>query len=364
MEKPDWWFNHQYDRDRERGQTFLEDLYTPGRFTFKTFDKASASVMLWASIDVVEAIDWESEVGRRRSVFPMVPSPTDVQTRLARAAGDFIVSRRAPDGSSGTSVIAGYPWFSDWGRDTMISLPGLLLCTQRYSEAGQVLSVFGGYVSEGMVPNLFDNYTNEPAYNTVDASLWYIHAAHQFLLASKDQEFFDSHLRSACEQIIEGYKKGTRFNIHMDPFDGLISQGDATTQLTWMDAKTGDTVHTPRYGKAVEINALWYHVLRLMGQNDLADRVAESFVKTFWIDADNGLCDVVNDLGRNCSIRPNQIFAVSLPHSPLSADHQHDVVEIVHRGELPRIDRTDRRDLRSDAAASSRRMLRPGVERC
>ena len=228
-------------------------------------------------------------------------------------------------------MIAGYPWFADWGRDTMISLPGLLLSTRRFAEAGQVLSVFAGYVSDGMVPNLFDDYSNEPRYNTVDASLWFIHAAHEFLRCSKDQEFYDSHLRTACEAIIDGYCRGTRFNIKMDPADGLITQGDATTQLTWMDAKTGDVVHTPRYGKVVEINALWYHVLCLMGRTDLAKLVEANYAKTFWNDAEHGLFDVFNECGRDPSIRPNQIFAVSLPNSPLSDQEKYAVVDVVQR---------------------------------
>jgi glycogen debranching enzyme len=252
-------------------------------------------------------------------------------TNAVRAAADFVVARRQPDGSMGVSIIAGYPWFADWGRDPMISLPGLLLTTGRFNEARQVLCTYAQYVSEGMIPNRFDDYSNEPHYNTVDASLWFIHAAFAYLRVSGDAETFNARLLEACRAIISGYKAGTRYKIHMDPEDGLISAGDESTQLTWMDAKCGGVVFTPRHGKAVEINALWYNALRLVGENELADRVRESFVKTFWRNPFRGLWDVVDKGHRDGAIRPNQIFAVSLPHSALDHDQQRAVVEVVRR---------------------------------
>jgi len=329
FEKPEWWFGHRYQIEADRGQDCMEDLYTPGRFKFHCSDRAT--VMLWASLDSLETIDWDAELIRRKTFCGINSAPTQIQTQLDRAAADFVVSRLASDGSLGTSVIAGYPWFADWGRDTMISLPGLLLATRRFAEAGQVLSVFASYVSEGMVPNLFDDYTNEPHYNTVDASLWFIHAVYEFLRYSKETEFFESHLKPACTAIIDGYARGTRYGIKMDPADGLINQGDATTQLTWMDAKTGDKAWTPRQGKAVEINALWYNALKLMGREDMAAKVAATYAKTFWIDAAHGLCDVVNSGQQDRSLRPNQIFAVSLPFSPLSIEQSAAVVDVVRR---------------------------------
>jgi predicted glycogen debranching enzyme len=258
-----------------------------------------------------------------------------IMQRLFRAASDFVVRRNRPDGKAGTTILAGYPWFADWGRDSMISLPGLLLATGRFAEAAAVLTVFAQYVSEGMIPNRFDDYTNEPHYNTVDASLWFVNACYEYLEYSNDNKTFEKELLPACREIIRGYKAGTRFNIHMDERDGLIDQGDPTTQLTWMDAKMGDTVFTPRHGKAVEINALWYNALRLMGEDALAEGVRESFASAFWMSPFRGLADVVRGgpgaYQRDNSIRPNQIFAASLPHSPLPPERQSAVVEVVRR---------------------------------
>ncbi len=329
--RPDWWYDHTYPVETERGQDDREDLFTPGHFAFTA--TAPASLTLWAgTTNGLDSLDFETErrrIGEKNGVKPM---PTVAQQRLVRSASDFITKRNRPGGSQGATVIAGYPWFSDWGRDSMISLPGLLLTTGRLQQAGQVLSVFAGHVSQGMVPNYFDDYSNEPTYNTVDASLWFIHACFEYLRVSKDADLFESLLRPACESIVEGYRNGTRYGIRMDPADGLIWSGNEKTQLTWMDAKIGDTVFTPRHGKAVEINALWFNALQLLGETAQADRVRTSFARAFWINPFRGLADVVSgDLVRDLSVRPNQIFAVSLPHSPLSHEQQKSVVDLVKR---------------------------------
>lgn len=326
----DWWFHHHYTIEAERGQDCTEDLFTPGAFVIQT--EGEAQITLWAGVEGDPIRDWEEELARREeALWPVPEGASPALTRLIRAAQDFVVRRRTPDGSAGASILAGYPWFADWGRDTMIALPGLLLSTGRFEQARQVLSVFGHYVSEGMIPNRFDDYTDEPSYNTVDASLWFIHACFEYLHASGDRDTFEQVLRPACQAIIDGYRKGTRFGIRMDEADGLITQGDASTQLTWMDAKTGGIAFTPRQGKAVEINALWYNALMLMGHADLASRVAESFRAQFWISPFRGLYDVVDGDRRDGAIRPNQIIAVSLPHSPLTVDQQRAVVEVVRR---------------------------------
>ena len=354
-QKPDWWFGHYYAIENDRGMDDTEDLYTPGQFVLESSDTTPRSITLWAAMDRAATFDWDAEIKRRQTAFaaahtappdahpshrPILASASESKTikRLVRAAADFVVVRKMPSGQEGSTVIAGYPWFADWGRDTMISLPGLFLVTGRFEQARQVLSVFAQYCSEGMIPNLFDDYSNEPHYNTVDASLWFIHAVFEYLRYSQDKDTFDKLLRPACQAIIEGYRKGTRFHIKMDEADGLVTQGDENTQLTWMDAKCGGIAFTPRQGKAVEINALWYHALVLMGQNDLAAKVADSFRKAFWISPFRGLADVVNGppgpngyAQRDMSLRPNQIFAVSLPNSPLIETQQRAVVEVVRR---------------------------------
>jgi predicted glycogen debranching enzyme len=344
-QQPDWWYGHVYPVETERGQDDSEDLYTPGRFVLQ--GQGTASITLWIGLENAGLGDWNTELHRRQDAVmaacrdpenvragdphPACMSNSPVIQQLFRASDDFIVRRKLPDGGDGTSVIAGYPWFADWGRDTMISLPGLLLTTGRFSQARQVLKVFAQYVSEGMIPNRFDDYTNEPSYNTVDASLWFIHAVFEYLRLSHDTHTFEQSLHPACRQIIDGYRDGTRFHIKMDPADGLINQGDIHTQLTWMDAKCEGIAFTPRQGKPVEINALWHHALVLMGERELAGRVADSFRRVFWINPFRGLADVVEGNRRDTSIRPNQIFAASLANSPLSLDQQAAVVEVVRR---------------------------------
>jgi predicted glycogen debranching enzyme len=321
---PNWWYGHVYPVDSERGQGDQEDLFTPGTFVIE--GNAKTTITLWMALEPIVPGVWDKPTPRpaRMKKSPLIE-------KLSRAANDFVVFRKSPDGKPGTTVIAGYPWFSDWGRDTMISLPGLMLVTGRFKEAREVLCVFAQYVSQGMIPNVFSDYTNEPEYNTVDASLWFVHAAFEYLRLSKDQKTFDEILRPACAAIITGYRGGTRYHIKMDPADHLIMQGDAHTQLTWMDAKCNDVAFTPRQGKPVEINALWYHALVLMGEKALASQVASSFQTAFFISPFRGLADVLDGTRRDVAIRPNQIFAVSLPNSPLTFEQQSAVVEVVRR---------------------------------
>ena len=329
VEHADWWYNFTYPVETERGQDDAEDLFAPGHFMVSVAEPTTFT--FWAGLERVDRFDWDAEYARRVQNVPGIDAPTRTQQRLVRAANDFVVARRTEDDIGGSTILAGYPWFSDWGRDTMISLPGLLLSTRRHHAAGQVLCLFAKYVSEGMIPNVFNDYSHQPAYNTVDASLWFIHACFEYLKHSKDNETFESILKPACREILNGYMSGTRYSIKMDDRDALITQGDPASQLTWMDAKTNGVVFTPRHGKAVEINALWHHALRLMGDHELADKVADSFRKTFWISPYRGLADVVNETGRDDSCRPNQIFAVSLANSPLTEDQQLAVVEVVRR---------------------------------
>ncbi len=341
----DFWYGNIYLVESERGQDDCEDLYKPGQFVLE--GRGKASITLWISLDGAPPGDWDAERKRRAdavaaacrdpenlaaTAHPAECAPKSPSlVKLYRAANDFIVCRKTPEGKPGTTIIAGYPWFSDWGRDTMISMPGLLLVPGRFHQAREVLTVFAKYVSEGMIPNRFDDYSNEPEYNTVDASLWFVHAAFEYARLSGDQKTLKEVLLPACHSIVAGYRDGTRYHIKMDPADGLICQGDPDTQLTWMDARCGNISFTPRQGKPVEINALWYHALVLLGMNELAAKVSDNFKKAFWIDAEHGLADVVDNGRQDRAIRPNQIFAVSLPNSPLTLEQQKAVVDVVRR---------------------------------
>jgi 4-alpha-glucanotransferase len=267
----------------------------------------------------------------------MGDAPSWIQ-RLVIAADSFVFARPLPDLPDGRSIIAGYPWFGDWGRDTMISLPGLALATGKPELAAQVLTTFSRFVSQGMLPNVFPDGGADPQYNTADASLWYFEAWRAYVESTSDSEALKEVYPILCD-MIAWHVKGTRFGIGVDPSDGLLRAGVEGVQLTWMDAKVGDKVITPRIGKPVEINALWYNALHIMsefahslGEPDIyrasADRMEDSFGRFVRKDG-IGLYDVIDGpAGDDASIRPNQIFAVSLPHSPLDPSIQRDVVRI------------------------------------
>jgi predicted glycogen debranching enzyme len=256
--------------------------------------------------------------------------------RCALAADAFVVSRPIASDPKARSVIAGYHWFGDWGRDTMISLPGLTLATGRPDIAKEILLTFSRFVDGGMLPNFFPDAGQTPEYNTVDAALWYIEAAARYVESAHDLATLRA-LWASLRQVIDGYRSGTRYGIHMDA-DGLIVANAPGVQLTWMDAKVGDWVVTPRAGKPVEIGALWYNALERMSSlaacidepdvyAAIADRTRAGFDR-FWNDAAGCCFDVIDGpSGNDASIRPNQLFAVSLPHSPLQADRQRAVVE-------------------------------------
>jgi len=260
--------------------------------------------------------------------------------QLILAAEQFIVTRSLPDEAEGRSVIAGYHWFGDWGRDTMIALPGLTLTTGRPQIAKKILYAFSRYVDGGMLPNNFPDAGGQPEYNTVDAALWYIEAVRQYFAATGDKETL-SNLYPALTQIIDCYRRSTRYNIHSDEADGLLFAGENGVQLTWMDAKVGDWVVTPRIGKPVEVNALWYNALRstarfaaILGKaqesfEKVAEQVKKSFTR-FWNPGAGCCFDVIDapGIGNDASMRPNQIFAVSLPETPLSREQQKAVVEV------------------------------------
>jgi predicted glycogen debranching enzyme len=274
--------------------------------------------------------------------------------RLTLAADQFIVRRSGSDRApAGTTVTAGYPWFSDWGRDTMIALPGLALATGRTKDAAAILRTFAKHVSDGMLPNRFPDGGETPEYNTVDATLWYFHAIAAYLEVSGDQTLLRD-LYPVVRDIVDWHRRGTRYGIRVDPQDGLLFAGEPGVQLTWMDAKSGDWVVTPRIGKPVEVNALWHYALAQLavwartlkdgraaaGYAAAAGRVAASFTQRYWYRAGGYLYDVIDgpgDLidgdGRRAdpSLRPNQIFAVSLGTNLLEAERARAVVDVCGR---------------------------------
>jgi len=318
-----WYRNFEYDRERERGLDFREDLFNPLVLVFDLHRDASVSVV--ASTE-------------RRSAHVTVPAPSN-DPMLARAASQFLVQR-----GSQTTVIAGYHWFGDWGRDTMIALPGLTLETGRYDAAKSILLGFAGYVDRGMLPNRFPDAGETPEYNTVDATLWFFEAVRALLARTQDYDFVRANLYGVLADIVSWHARGTRYGIHTDS-DGLLHAGEPGVQLTWMDAKIGDWVVTPRGGKPVEIQALWYNALRVMEDlarrydyaadgdryGEVADRARNSFPQLFWNEAAGCLYDVVDGDARDASMRPNQIFAVSLFHKMLPHDKAKAVVDAVER---------------------------------
>lgn len=290
-------------------------------------------------------VDWSA---RRRSAFHTAnpdlgnPVPTAVE-QLVLAADQFIVSRPMAEQPGGQTIIAGYPWFTDWGRDTMISLPGLTLVTGRPEVARGILLTWAKFVSQGMIPNRFPDDGETPDYNTADATLWYLWAVDQYLRATDDLDTLRE-LYPVLREIIAWHRRGTRYRIHLAE-DGLLYAGEPGVQLTWMDAKIGDRVITPRIGKPIEINALWYDGLRNLAFwserlshsqiaaefTSLADRARAGFER-FWNSEGGGCCDRIDGPdGQDGRILPNQIFAVSLTHSPLPAEHQRAVVDAVQR---------------------------------
>lgn len=266
----------------------------------------------------------------------------DFSKALTLASNQFLSYRSS---TKLTTVLAGLPWFTDWGRDTMIAFTGTVLATGRFQKAEEILLTFAQYVANGMVPNMFPDSGQEPLYNTVDASLWYFYAVHKYLEyhpTSKAFAFIQENIYPRLKEIIEAYKQGTLFSIYMEE-DGLMHAGSGTDQVTWMDVRVGDWVVTPRHGKPVEINALWYNALKVMerlsvrfGEQDLsygilAECVRHSFCKKFWNEHSGCLYDVIDDKNDvwDDSIRPNQIYAVSLPYTMLSEEQAKSVVDTV-----------------------------------
>ncbi len=342
---PQWWHRFRYRADISRGQEGFEDLYTPGWFgaTLAT----GGVVQLQASLAGVGEVDFDAAVECKRRLARIVEalgdSADETTVRLAEAGDVFLVSREGPGDQTGNTILAGYHWFADWGRDAMIALAGLALETRQYESALGVLRTFADAVDEGMIPNCFDERGGRCGFNSIDASLWFIIAADRYIRATGDESAWRTGLGEVVEKILLAYRDGTRFGIHACP-DGLLTGGDARTQLTWMDATVAGRAVTPRWGKCVEINALWHEALRIAAERSdqhdrallwsaLADRAAEAFERTFWNEDAGCLYDCVNADGKDASIRPNQILAVASPHCLLPPARQRSVVEVV-RSEL------------------------------
>lgn len=374
-----WYWHVLHRRDTERGLPDLEDVYQPGVFHIALKAGKRVTFVLTAESELHpdlgserhEDVAAQSLLHHQRRVRQLLAiadrsveelqHKAPVQARLIVAADQFIVAR--PDSasvagapgntqmqSSGAgqsrtgkvllspnrkTVIAGYPWFTDWGRDTMISLPGLLLSTGRYSEARGLLKAFASFTHNGLIPNRFPDGGAAPEYNTADATLWMFHALDRYMAVTNDRSILKD-LFPVFEQIIDWHVRGTDYGIGVDTTDGLLHQGAAGVQLTWMDAKVGDWVVTPRRGKAVEINALWYCALSLMEgwavhlstdasrYSQLRTQVVRHFAERFWYDKGGYLYDVVDAEGIagkvDASLRPNQLFAASLTHDLLSEE--------------------------------------------
>jgi predicted glycogen debranching enzyme len=353
--EPDWYWNFRHRAEAERGLDAEEDLFRPGTFRARLQPGEQVTLIATAEPEFeAPSVALDRDQKRRRALLRATPagSPRWIQ-RLTLAADQFIVSRASRSGEvQGTTVIAGYPWFSDWGRDTMIALPGLALATGRHAEAAAILRTFAGHVSQGMLPNRFPDGGENAEYNTVDATLWFFHAVSAYLAATEDRALLREVYPTLCD-IIAWHRRGTRYGIHVDPRDGLLYAGEPGVQLTWMDAKVGDWVVTPRIGKAVEINALWHYALSRLASwakvlkdrpaaadyHTAAEQVAACFADTFWYPAGGYLYDVVDspegamEQGRrvDTSLRPNQIFAVSLGSDLLDSARARAVVDICAR---------------------------------
>ena len=336
-----WYRNFEYRAEQERGLDYREDLFNPLTLCFDLGADSSAAII--ASTERHDSREAsrlrENEIARRAAVADSVPVKDELVRSLVTAADQFIVARGGQK-----TVIAGYPWFGDWGRDTMIALPGLTLVTGRFDDARSILLEFSKYVDQGMLPNRFPDEGEQPEYNTVDGALWFFEAIRAYAFYARDCEFVRKRLYDVLTDIIGWHVRGTRYGIRADD-SGLLLSGAPGVQLTWMDAKVGDWVVTPRQGKPVEIQAVWYNALRIM--EDFAARFGDfasqkrygkmaaaargSFNRLFWNEKAGCLYDVVDGGSPDASIRPNQILAVSLHHSMLARGRAQSVVEVVTR---------------------------------
>jgi predicted glycogen debranching enzyme len=328
---PVWCHDFEYKQEQERGLRFSEDLFSYGNFKLMLKEGSKVGIIISTSEncrkDAFKIL--EKERLRREFLIADLPVKDHLSKVLSLAADQFLVKR----GQDLRTIIAGYHWFGDWGRDTMISLPGICLVNGRYEDAAKILKTFSLCIDQGMIPNRFPDQGEVPEYNTSDATLWYFVAIKKYLDYTDDEAFVINDLLPGLYEIIQWHDKGTRYNIRIEE-DGLLYGGEHGSQLTWMDAKVGDWVVTPRIGKAVEINALWYNALCIMSDltrrerkikeshvfKQRAEKVKEVFLSTFLYKDKGYLYDYVNGDEKDTSFRPNQIFAMSLPYPLLDND--------------------------------------------
>ena len=351
----DWYRNYDLAVERARGLPDRTDHFFAGEFRATMAPGGSLTIV--ASTVATPSLIGEAAFARRQSetgallgrffaanIGTSQESSPAIQ-QLVLAADQFIAARPLDGAADAKTILAGYPWFSDWGRDTMIALPGLCLATGKPWLARNILRTFSRFVSEGMLPNQFPRAGEAPVYNTVDATLWYFEAVRQYFEATSDIGLLHE-LYPVLEGIMDAHVRGTRYHIHVDPADGLLYAGEPGVQLTWMDAKVGDRVVTPRIGKPVEVNALWLNAAAAMGRfaqalggnaaryEGLAERARTGFAR-FW-NAEKQFCFDVIDApgspnGKDTALRPNQIFAVSLPETALTPEQQRAVVDVCAR---------------------------------
>ncbi len=334
---PAWYRNFEYFMEQERGFPFQEDLFQPGVFEIPL--TPDQPVILSASTDELdENLEtlWKKEAARRRPA--QLAAAKTTAAHLRREGARFLIHE--PDGRP--AVIAGYPWFDAWGRDALISLPGLTFCANREDDGLELLARIGETEKNGLLPNCFGSDGASHAYNSVDASLWYVWAVQQMRELTGRDDLVRKTYWPVIRRILQAYRQGTDHGIHMDA-EGLLHAGSPATQLTWMDAMVNGQPITPRHGCPVEINALWYNALAFSNQlalefkspkdrcPELLEQIQRSFLKRFWVENGGYLGDVYHDGQLDDAIRPNQIFAVSLPHPVLDDDHRASVVETVRR---------------------------------
>jgi predicted glycogen debranching enzyme len=352
--------SQEYALEKRRGYPHIGQLWSPGYVAVAMNDQEIAFVASSETWETARALTprqaLAAETQRREELCQRacVSTRAPVTGELALAADQFVImpaarlgeaARARAAGDEARTVIAGYHWFTDWGRDTMISLEGLTLATGRHGEAGWILRTFAHHVRDGLIPNMFPEGEHVGLYHTADATLWFFHALHRYLDLTGDRATLRL-LLPTLVSIIDHHLAGTRFGIGIDPADGLLRQGAEGFQLTWMDAKVGDWVVTPRRGKTVETNALWYQALRLIAQwlreeqdnqdgrlyDDHAQRAFDAFNERFWNPSLEYLNDVVDgEQGDDPACRPNQIFAISLPHPVLVRERWEPVLEVVRR---------------------------------